>query len=52
MMKFLKLWDKVFKLETIVFNQTMNINDNSVLEMLNKLIAWWLLIIEIYMSDN
>ena len=36
----MKLWDKVFEFKDhSFFIQTMNINDKSVLEMLNKLIA-------------
>ena len=35
----MKLQDKVFELKYQSFFQTMNINDKSVLEMLNKLIA-------------
>ncbi len=38
-MNFLKLYNKVFKLKDHSFIQTMNINDKSVLEMLNKLIV-------------
>ena len=38
-MKFLKIKDKVFELKDHSFFQTMNINDKSVLDILNKLIA-------------
>ena len=38
-MIFLKLQDKVSELKVHSFIQSMNINDKSVLEMLNKLIA-------------